>query len=857
MLNLKDNLEVEIKVFIYSLPYWAKYVCSTILNNAVLSDSNIDTALSYLMDELKLIKKTEKPEIVLNYNANNLVDYKNNLVFNALQKVEGVNALSENQTLKFSHKITIMYGVNGSGKSGYVRLLKNAFYSKHQEVILQNVFKPDGHKPINAKFTFTSEGSDIHLNYPTDSTNGIFNQFAIFDGKIALKHLENRNDFEFRPAGLTLFSEFNATLEKLQQKINTEISLKPVSNPYIEIFEGQSEIKTLIDSLSSNSNLNDLKKRATFSEKDKIEKLKIDKEYDDLRIALNSKDKQIETLQRVKTQIERIEKNLSAINTYFKQSYLNSIQTLITSCVAKQAIAKKEGIENFATDKIQNIGSVEWKLFIKAAEKFALKQDNAVYPIIGDNCLFCHQPILKEQQDLISSYWTFLKSVAEKESKDAQIAIDKIKDGFKKIPFNQFPDENTLTVWLNENYPETLTTFIKSLSNQQSLSEIIISDIDSKKMSHYTSIQIELKKLPTIKTSITLDIKLFQEDDQSKALAELLKKKTYLAHMEKLELRFSDIEKLYQNMVWVNKANKFNKKYWKKRSTDTEKGLSQKYFNEKYIETFNEECGYLNGNFGIDVDAKSSDAQSNRQLFIKGKVPSLILSEGEQKVIAIADFMAESKLSTINKGIIFDDPVNSLDDDRKNIIAERLVAETKDRQVIVFTHDLAFLSSIINYCSDYEIEYKCNWVEKLDDEIGKVWLDNTPSYEKKYKKSGVAHNYLEKAKKSSPEEREALVKIGFAALRATYEAFVIFDLFEGVVQRLNDRVSIDSLSGVYVDNEIIKEIMSSYGLACRYMEGHSHSDKFLSKKPTPAQLNEEIVRFDSLKKKLKTLKKSP
>jgi hypothetical protein len=849
------TLETEVKEFASSLPYWAKFICSKILSNEKVFNSDIDTAYNYVADELKLIEKVEKPEIELNYNPNNSGDYKEELVIDTLKNIQGVNALAENQEIEFSPNVTVIYGANGSGKSGYIRLLKKAFYSKHKEEILKNIYK-GGNKDINAEFNFKSKDTDIPLTYPSNATNGIFNQFAVFDGKIALKHLEERNNFEFRPAGLTLFSEFNSALEKLQNKINEEIRKKPVANPYADIFEGESEINTFINSLSSKSKLDDLKKNTPFSEQDKTDKKKIENDYDDIKIALSTKYKQVKALQSIKTQIEKVEKNLKVINTYFKQEYINSISTSIQDCLTKEETAQKEGVENFKTDKITNVGSKEWKEFIQSAEKFALIQkETSNYPEIDDYCILCQQPISQEQKDLISSYWTFLKSVAEKEAKDAQIAIDKIKIGFQKIPFTQVPDENTLTVWLKENYEDKLTTFKLELESQKVLSEQIISDLETKKVNSYTEIQVNTLPITDIISAIDEKIKQFLEDDQNKALAELLKKKTYLVHKEKLEHQFSNIENLHQNMVWVNKANKFDKQYWKRNSTSTEKRLSQKYFNEQYIKTFNQECNYLNGSFGIDIDARSSDGKSNRQLFLKGKTPSAILSEGEQKVIAIADFMTETNLSPINKGIFFDDPVNSLDEDRKNNIAERLIVDAKNRQVAIFTHDLVFLSNILNHCEDYSINYRCHWIEKLDDEVGKIWKDNTPSYEKKYKKSGVAQGYYQKSKKAPPEEREALVKTGFAALRSSYEAFVIFDLFAGVVQRFNDRVSIDSLNSVYVDDDIVKEIMASFGLACRYMEGHSHSDKFLSKKPTPEQLNEEIQRFDSLKKKLKELKK--
>ena len=56
---------------------------------------------------------------------------------------------------------------------------------------------------------------------------------------------------------------------------------------------------------------------------------------------------------------------------------------------------------------------------------------------------------------------------------------------------------------------------------------------------------------------------------------------------------------------------------------------------------------------------------------LKGRNPNAVLSDGEQKVIAIADFLSEMQLSEINKGIIFDDPVTSLDEKRKSEIAAR------------------------------------------------------------------------------------------------------------------------------------------------------------------------------------------
>ena len=82
------TLETEVKEFANALPYWAKFVCSKILLNGSVLDSDIDTAYNYVADELKLIEEVEKPEIEFNYNPNNSGDYKEELVIDALKNVQ-------------------------------------------------------------------------------------------------------------------------------------------------------------------------------------------------------------------------------------------------------------------------------------------------------------------------------------------------------------------------------------------------------------------------------------------------------------------------------------------------------------------------------------------------------------------------------------------------------------------------------------------------------------------------------------------------------------------------------------------------------------------------------------------------
>jgi energy-coupling factor transporter ATP-binding protein EcfA2 len=854
-----DSLETEVKKFADELPYWSKFLAEKILSGKTISDNDIDISYFYLLEHLKLKEETVKPEITIKYNTANNGNYKPDLLLMRIENVEGVNALVENQIIEFSPNLTIIYGANGSGKSGYVRLLKKVFYAKAQEEILPNVHIDSGHKNVNAKFTFKSNNTEIPLTYEKRENNE-FQQFAVFDGKGLLKQLSEKNEFEFRPAGLSFFADYTNAVNRVEQKLNTEIQTKQSGNTasdLSDLFDGDSEIKTIVQNLKAETKIDDLKKYTPFYDEDKTQKEAIQKQYDELLLASKGKEKEIKNLETVKSLLAQNKQAIEKLNQCFTTDVITKIKTAITDCVTKEATAKAEGIENFKTDKIEGVGTSEWKNFIIAADAFAKTQnkENAIYPKNGDNCLLCQQPLSYEAQKLISNYWTFIKSIAEQNAKQAQEKLEKAKQNYEGLNFDLFPQDNTLTDWLTEKYPNELETLKQKLTEQKTLAQNIVSDIQSKTVNERMEINVSVEQHTTIDTAIEILIKNLKEDEISKELDKLLTSKTLLEHKEKFNMHFSKFEAFVNNQVWIKNANKAD--YAKRKITETEKALSNKYFNQKYIDTFNEECQKLNGNFGIDINHTGLAGKSFRQLKLKGKNPNAVLSEGEQKVIAIADFLAEMQLSEINRGLFFDDPVNSLDEKRKDTIAKRLVELSDIKQSIVFTHDLVFVYALISHCSECNRDHICHWIENRDSVPGYVWLNNSPSYEKEYRNANPVKKHYDEAKKTDcpPAQREYLIKAGFTALRTCYEVLVINDLFCNVVQRFNERVSVDSLSSVCFDSAIINELQDSFGQCCRYMEGHSHSDKFAYQKPELNNLNEEIQRYDVIKKKIKDAKK--
>lgn len=859
----KQTLESEVKIFAESLPYWSKYLADIILKGNAVSKSDIDLAYQYLLEELGIKHPTNKPVITIHCKSQSDSEYGKDTLFTKLEGVEGVNALCENQIIEFSPGLTIIYGGNGSGKSGYVRLLKKAFYSKAPENILPDVNLSSGHKRTSAKFTFLSADAETQLVYPNDNDNSVFKQYAVFDRRCAKFHLDNKNEFEFCPAGLSFFSKFTESIKIVESKLSFEITNKSKGfkmNDLLSLFDGESDIKRLIQN-TPHGNINVLKNKITFLDSDKVANEEVEKKYDELLLATRDKDQEIRKLASMKPLLTRVKRDVERVNSYLTNEYSAKIKAIINKYKDADSSVQKEGIENFATNKIQGVGSAEWRNFIIAAEKFAKIQNLTninEYPKDNNSCLFCQQPLSDDANNLIKKYWSYVKSVAERTMKECQNQLNLIKSDIEKIQFDLFPKDNILSIWLEKNYPKIMISTKRKLREQKAQIDNIISDVNKRVINERAELITSVACFDEIIVQIDKNIGQFSRNEQSNELDKLQRRKTALSHKKKFNTHLPKFEEYAMNNQWVAKAQKISWMGIKRKITDMEKHLRKKYFNEQYIYLFNKECDELKGNFDITINHTGAGGTSYRGLSLKGQTPSVVLSEGEQKVIAIADFLAEMKFSEINKGIIFDDPVTSLDQDRKEDIALRLAKESIDRQVIIFTHDLVFVSHLIAFSEEYNSESLCHWIENRNGNVGQIWLKNAPCYEKNYRNANyVRENFYAKAKKDEcpPEKREYLIKSGFSALRTCYEVLVINGLFKNVVQRYNERVSVDSLNSVYFNQEIIDELMDGYHHCCRYMEGHTHSDAYAYLKPDTGSLNGEIDRYEVIRTKINKMKK--
>lgn len=123
--------------------------------------------------------------------------------------------------------------------------------------------------------------------------------------------------------------------------------------------------------------------------------------------------------------------------------------------------------------------------------------------------------------------------------------------------------------------------------------------------------------------------------------------------------------------------------------------LAENVVSKELADALNREFRTLGvGSLSVSLQSRTDRGKALHKLKLhlpQSRSPGEILSEGEQRAIALGSFLAEVGLSGSKGGVVFDDPVSSLDHRRRERVAKRLAAEALQRQVIIFTHDIYFL----------------------------------------------------------------------------------------------------------------------------------------------------------------------
>ncbi|MCD4737052.1 MAG: AAA family ATPase [Bacteroidales bacterium] len=808
-------LKNQIITWLKSCNYWFQYAGNRLLEGETVT-KELATFTYLLFKENYGLKEIEAKRAGIVFSAITVSDEdsEEQLQIQTIKNIENVNALAAGQSIEINPNLTIIYGGNGTGKSGYIRLLNKAFRSRGDKQILPNVFSDAATGDPYCKFTFQSDSFPYDLDFPNDKDNIEFTQFSVFDSHSVKVHLEQDNRLNFTPSGFDFFDKVLQLYESLSSKLSKEITANQPANEFEKHFINENPIQIEIINLGVKTNVEKLKEIGNYSEDDEKKLSQFLAKWKELK-ALDVI-KKIANLQKLHDQLSELTKRQKKILDLLKPADIEFYQSLIALFFKCQKLAKQEGINCLKEYDIESLGSDEWRAFIKASRSYAVgvikkREKDGEYPVETDKCLFCLQPLFDKEITLINSYWKLLKSEAEAELNRTIQKIREVEKALKGLATAKFDETTTLFEYINTVVPALAEKWKDLVSASETSRQNLITNLSNRNWElPISSFAISIKELQAIAKHITTAIEDLIKINPDKELEEIEIKINYLKDKSLLNKLLDKILAFVAVHKWAAKAEGCLSAFNTRAVTIKQGKLFREHITDKYTQTFNVECGKLNAPKVVNIIQKDEKISTLRKLQVAGQVANNILSEGEQRAISLADFLTEVQLNPKNKGIFFDDPVNSQDHDRREKIVARIVELSTQRQTIVFTHDVAFFIRLKIIAEKTGVNHQYTTIRKAGDTPGIINPDLPWIVQPVKKRIGTLKDRLVRLKKVEKEDSEdeyyLAVKTWYILLREAWERAVEERLFKGVIERFSLGVQTLRLKKVDITDGLITEV---------------------------------------------------
>lgn len=810
---------------------WAKLLVKTV---AVKEEGLSENELKAVYDEFIQAILPQKDRTTLPIKRPNLTFSPVELVLRSISEIKGVNRLAADQILNLSDNITIIYGENASGKSGYSRILKSLGFSYEKETkVLCNVYCTEK-ECQNAKIDYLLGNKEKDFIWDGTSASADLQGISVFNNNCVNISLGSKRQLLVTPIGFHLFSLVSTELDNLAVLHKTNIAQLKKEISWLDDLSEGTKVHSYLTELSYESKPEELNTLALFTDKDagKLDKLTEDKHNlnrELLRTKITSLNQQITELNGVKIQIDSAHENFSAPAWKAMGEQLASIEVL----------RKKEqkGLKEIAEERgIEFYESEEFTDFIRAADGYLKKLSKDDYPVDEEEvCIYCQQKLTdKDARDLLRSYRLLLRDPIQNQIKVQLKAFKDLQAKLKKIDHNIKLHHSSFGE-NDEGKPIQLPFLIKFCKDIKKLKGV--ADLgDAKQIQEmafaidYGQVTTEIqKKIDSVNSDLQSQKETLSKIEEKEK--HLNKRINELKDEKKLSHRRSEVEKILTNLklakLLEEVSGSFSTDPLSRKTTQARKDLIAENFRDIFkreITSLRRSDIRVNLNFRTDK-AKPVVHQSISSNYALRDV----LSEGEQKAIALAEFLTELQLDKSKAPVVFDDPVTSLDYKIVDEVARRLVKLSRERQVVVFTHSILFLNSTkqLSESSRFkDLQFKYYETETDLEHTG--FLHESPTLkEESFKNYKAQINDILNLPRDERKRRETELAIeGYNKLRSGIEVFVEKEMFLGTIKRYRKNVALTSLErvrGGLIDKH--KERLNDvFEKCCGYIDAHSSPD---------------------------------
>lgn len=844
------KLAKDLEEWFKSRPAWLQDAARRLIQFGKLTDKDYSELVKICEKEAGITVGTEDAPspVGIPDGALQKEEHSHHLHMLSISDLAGINALNPKAPLAFGDvKLTIVYGANGAGKSGYVRVLKHACGAKFHGTLHPDIFADKKPPEQGCKFKYKIDDTAKELNWNVkDGVNPELSSIELYDSVCADVYINEENELAYEPGILSLFVVLTNVCDKVGAAIEREsaalISKKQlIPSELLETHSG-----TWYEKLNHGILKNQIEEHCKWDAQDQ-EKL----ESINNRLATGDLKTKAASLRKGKEHIEKLITILKHHSTALSSEKCNKYLDLKKVALLKQKIATEDAIKVFSGTPISGVGTEGWKALWEKARDYSEKKayEGILFPNTSENarCVLCHQVLDDDARKRFTSFEEFVKGALEKDARTAEEQFSEIRNSIDEVPKQE---DILLRLDSSGITSESERASVLALRDTFELRKKSLEQAESDaKFDDIPGLEI-ITLLEGNAEGLEQQAKIHDEDAKNDNRLELQKlSKEYQARKwlsEQRNVIESEVDLLGRRQLLLSSRN----------MTDThalslkKSALTEELITAAFIKRFDAEVKALGaGRTGVElIKTKTQKGRAFHAIRLKHNktdIPaSEILSEGEFRVISLAAFLADVEGHANKATFVFDDPISSLDQDYEEATARRLVELSISRQVIVFTHRLSMLALLEEEASKRSVEPNVIGLEREPWGAGEP-IDPPIQAQKPKKAINSLIGRVKDARAiladKGKQEYDWLAKGICSEIRITIERLIENDLLANVIQRFRRSITtkgkLDKLAKITTDDcKYIDDLMTKYS---RYE--HSQSGEAPVTLPEPDELDADLT----------------
>lgn len=840
----RQSLETVINKWVKNQPAWYSAALHIALQGTY-TDEQIDALASAACKEQGVDLGVENPVTLATYQPADLGgagDAQRSVVLESITAESGINAIEKGSKLNVATSgITVIYGNNGSGKSGFSRIMRNSCTSRSgSSEILANVF--EGNDTPSATFSARVNGVPATCTWKSgESDYPTFPEIAFFDAACAAKEIGDRdNEILYAPSIISplmrlpdLISAISARIQKRENELSESITMGHVPQEH-----RKSDRVTTILSCKSGSEAEKLVNEAQLSLQEEERRTALPK------LIAADPDVEIPKLERRQAQLSAMRQRLAELYQCCQPAFAEQYQSSLEAVKQAQEAAKAATVLASDSSELDGFGDEVWKALWEAARKYSNEcaYTSAMFPKLpqGSLCPLCQQPLGVEAITRMENFEAYVTGIAEKQLRERRKTLDALTKRFS---------EAVTAVRADRGFIVALETTQVALNMDSLMAEL-------ESVTAVPASETLAKLMDLIKP---IGIQIRAEIDALARRLNTLREMQQPGSADKLRTELADLN--VRNWIYENKgflAEDAKKREFKvsleavRKKCNTRpissliSSVSQVEVVEKMQAAFMDELARLKAESQhVAISTRVKLGQEYQRITLDGaKEPTQdVLSEGEQKIVALAGFFALLDVLPGSSTVVLDDPITSLDHLWRNAVAARIVDVAKSRPVVVFTHEPMFCVELSDLSAklDVPVEYRTvyrrgsstgivfdglDWAAcNLNQRIGAL-RDEASRMRSRLK----AGDFMTDA--ALEEELHRC----YSKLRSTWERAVESALLDSIVERGKRPVQTQKLKKLIdVSDEDVRIVDENMGKCSRLTEAH---DDPLSTPDSPPTIDE-------------------